>query len=217
MAVRSALVSLALAANGLQGVSLATSGFMPPSTRMIFEIAHHMALIPVLWLALTGRGKGQAWWYLSGIFLVSWLADWAAHWANPFVVSPVYLVTQAAIVGAVFLPRRDAILLVIALVVVGAYAVVMEPGTPDVLVHTVAWGTAAGIVFPLWQLGRLRTALLVVFGAGLLAWWLYVLRPGYPSWGIYQGTRLLGILLFCWASLETTPHFRLISKKSTVD
>lgn len=172
-----------------------------------------MALIPVLWLALKGRDRDAAWWWLSGIFLISWLADTASHTVGHPLMGTVYPVSQAAIVGAVFLPRRDAIILVLALTVVAGGDIAWKGVTgTDVFLRTVAWGAAAGVVFPLWQLGRLRTALLVTFGAGLLAWWGYVLAPGWISWSGYQGVRLASILLFCWASMQTTPHFKLSTR-----
>lgn len=184
---------------------------------MIFEFAHHMGAVPLVWLGLLrlrGRDPGVAWWYLAGAFFASWLADTAAHWVDPRVASPLYLITQSAIVGAVFLDRREAVVLLGALVgaaLVTTFGIGFEG--PDVLLHTVAWGSTAGIVWGLPQIGRLRTSLLVTFGLGLLAWYGYALRPGWASWGIYQSTRLLGILLFCWAAIDPVPHFKLLIRK----
>lgn len=180
---------------------------------MIFEVAHQMGLLPLIWLAFLhwrGRDPGLAWWWLAGAFAVSWLADTAAHWMAPLLVSPVYLVSQASVVGFVFLVRRDAITLVVALVVVGLGAVFWRGvEAPDVLFHTVAWLSIIGIVYPLRQLGRLRTSLLVYFGLGLLAWMLYAVSPGWFFWLAYQSTRLIGILLFCWAATSPLPRFHL--------
>lgn len=178
---------------------------------MIFELAHEIGLIPLLWLTwLHFRGKDLdvAWWWIAGAFFVSWLADTAAHFVNPWLASPVYLVSQSALVGAVFLNRYDAIKLVIVLAVVGTAAVLWQGvHGPDVLLHTVAWLSVVGIIYPLRQLTRLRTALLVAFGFGWLTWMGYAIWPGWTSWSVYQLTRLAGILLFCWAATSPHPHF----------
>jgi hypothetical protein len=180
---------------------------------MIFEIAHHMALIPVVWLGwlrFRGRDLGLAWWLLAGAFSISWLADWAAHWFNPLLVSPVYLVSQAWIVSAVFLSRREMLLLVTVLTLTGLAAVLWRGvSEPDVLLHTVAWLSVVGIVYQLPQLARLRTALLVAFGLGWLAWLGYAISPGWISWLIYQSVRATGIGLFCWAATSPLPVLKL--------
>lgn len=180
---------------------------------MIFEIAHQIGLIPLLWLAfLTFRGKavGIEWWWLAGVFAVSWLADTAAHWGNSWAVGLLYPVSQAAIVGLVFLSRRDALYLIIALGGVGLLDVFgFGFEIPDILVRTVAWLSITGIVWRLPQLERLRTSLLVTFGAGWLCWMGYAINPGWFSWSGYQFTRLLGILLFCWAATSPLPRLKI--------
>lgn len=128
----------------------------------------------------------------------------------------VYPVSQAAIVGAVFLKRRDAIELVIALVVIGSIdALWLQAAGPDIMLRTAAWLSIVGIVYPLWQLGRLRTALLVSFGLGWVAWLLYAVRPGWVGYLLYQSVRLLGIAWFCWAATDPRPHFRLDKKTAS--
>lgn len=182
---------------------------------MIFEFAHHMGLLPLFWLAfLRSRGKavGIEWWWLAGVFAVSWIADSAAHYADSWVIGAVYPVSQAAVVAAVLLPRKESIALVLVLVSVGIVSTAWrEPEGPDVLLRTVAWLSVVGIIWRLPQLERLRTSLLVTFGAGWLAWMGYVIRPGWPSYLMYQGTRLLGILLFCWAATSPLPRLRITS------
>lgn len=172
-----------------------------------------MALVPLLWLAWLhwrGRDPGLAFWWLAGAFAVSWLADTAAHFANPWVVSKVYPVSQAAIVGMVFLSRRDAMLLIVVLALVGILDVLwIGIGDFDILLRTVAWLSVVGIVWPLRQLGRLRTSLLVYFGLGLAMWWGYAIWPGWTSWLGYQGVRAIGILWFCLAALTPGPRFTL--------
>lgn len=180
---------------------------------MIFEIVHQMALLPFLWLAwlhFRGERRDVAWWWLAGAFFVSWLADTAAHWMAPFLVSPVYLVSQASIIGFVFLSRRKALTLIVVLVAVGIAAILWRGvDSPDVLFHTVAWLSVVGIVYPLRQLGRLRYSLLIYYGAGWLCWLGYAINPGWFSWSGYQLTRLLGIAMFCWAASSPLPHLKL--------
>ncbi len=167
-----------------------------------------MALIPFLWL-LGRRETRTEWWWLAGIFLVSWLADTVSHWTGTWFVSAVYPVSQAAIVGAVFLDRREALQFTGALVVLGLVSVLTHGvSTPEVLLHTVAWLGAAGVVAFL-PLGRLRVALLVLFAGGWLAYLGYVLQPGWPSWLRYQEVRALSIGLFCWAQWKPHPILRL--------
>lgn len=126
------------------------------------------------------------------------------------MISAVYPLSQAAIVGLVFLPRRDVLTLIVVLGVVG-FASLAWQGVADsnTLLRTVAWGASVGIVWPLHQLGRLRTALLVSFGAAWFAWMYYLADPGWPSYLTYQGVRLLGLLWFCWSALSPMPQLRL--------
>lgn len=182
-------------------------------TRIVSEVASEQALIPVLWLGwlhLRKRDPGSAWWWLSAVFLVAWLADTAALWMDPWTVSKAYPVSQAAIIGLVFLSRREGLLLIAALALVGIVDVLLVGvGDFDILLRVIAWGAVVGIVLPLKQLGRLRTALLVYFGAGLLTWMYYAIDPGWPSWSLYQLIRFAGILLFCWASMKPGPRLML--------
>lgn len=171
-----------------------------------FGIAHHMALIPLAWLAglrARGRRRDAAWWWLAGAFAVSWLADTAAHWVDPWLIGLVYPVSQSALVAAVLLDRREAAKLLAVLLLIGVGAALWHGVQgPDVLLRTVAWGAIAGIAFDRWELGRLRMSLLVTFGLGLIAWMGYAIWPGWTSWLVYQGARAFGIGLFCWAAFR---------------
>lgn len=169
-----------------------------------------MALVPLLWLATWKRDLGAAWWWIAGAFAVSWIADTAALWASPWVVGVLYPVSQSAIIGAVFLSRRDAVRLVGIVVGIGVIDVLWHGTTgPDILLRTVAWLSVVGIVYPLRQLERLRICLLVAFGLGWACWMGYTINPGWTSWLLYQSVRLAGILLFCWASLKPGPRLRV--------
>lgn len=165
--------------------------------RWPFELAHHMALLPVVALGWKRVGE-PAYWWLGLAFFVSWLADSAAHVVNPSLVSLVYPLTQVGLVALVLVPRQDAdrVLGVAALVAVSA---VIVPTGLDVLLRTVAWGAIAGMAWPRKDLGLLRWSLVLAFGVGLLAWYGYVLWPGWASWIIYQGVRAMGISVFCVA------------------
>lgn len=172
-------------------------------------LAASLGIVPLAWLIglrLRGRRVGAEWWWLALAFAVSFAADIVAFFLAPphrWLVSATYPLSQAAIVGLVFLLRRDAEKLLVALLVVGTVAVLWLAVTgPDVFFRTVAWGAVVGIVVDRYALGKLRAALLIYFGLGLLAWWAYALRPGWPSWGIYQSVRAVGIALFCTACLR---------------
>jgi hypothetical protein len=184
--------------------------------RVVSELAAEMGLIPLVFLAVRqvrGQRAGAAWWWLALAFAVSWLADTAALFVDPDLVGNLYPVTQAALVGAVLLDRLDAMRLAVALVIVGVVAVLWHgPLGIDVLLRTVAWGSVAWIAWERPALGRLRDCLVVAFGAGLVAWWWYAFAPGWWSWGVYQGVRLLGILLFCGAAARPAPQLRVVRR-----
>lgn len=149
------------------------------------------------------------------MFLVSWIADTAALWYDPWTLSKVYPVSQAAIVGMVFLSRRDAMYLIVTLALVGLLDVLwIGIGDFDVLLRTVAWLSVVGIIYPLVQLGRLRTSLLVYFALGWWCWMIYAIAPGWPSWILYQSMRLIGIALFCWAATSPLPQLRVMKPAS---
>lgn len=177
------------------------------------ETATLVGIIPLLWLVLwqwKGFPVGVEWWLLAVAFSVSWMADNAARWVDPWMVSPVYLVGQAWIVGTVFSSRRGTLLLLAVLIAVAIGALFWKGiEGPDILLHTVAWLAVVGIAYPLKQLERLRISLLVYFGFGLLAWYGYAMKPGWATWIAYQLTRLIGILLFCRASLYPSPQLKL--------
>jgi hypothetical protein len=174
---------------------------------VIFEVAHLLGLVPLCWLAVRGETRAE-WWWLAVAFAVSWVADTVAHLVNPWLPAAVYPVSQAAVIGAVLLPRRDAWLFAGALVLVGIAGVLLEGvWGPDLFLETVASLGIVGIVYAR-PLGLLRLALLVAFGMGWLAWIGYLFVPGFPSWGVYQGVRAVSLGFFCWAR-ERAPRLRL--------
>lgn len=165
-----------------------------------------MALIPLVW-CLARREHRLEWWWIAGAFAVSWLADMLAHFVDPWTISAVYPVTQAAVVGAVLLTRHDAKLFVVGLLA-AAFLSLRFP-RPDVILHTVAWLGVVGIVWSL-PIGRLRLTLLTAFGLGWVAWLVFVLSPTWPTWYAYQVTRALGLGMFCWANLQTRPVLQVV-------
>lgn len=174
-----------------------------------------MGLVPLAWLAWRTWRETEApdlaYWWLAGAFAVSWVADSAAHVASPWAVSLLYPITQAALVGFVLLDTdRERVGLVLTLAAVAIVAVAWRGvEQPDVLLHTAAWLSVAGIVVDRRYLGRMRVALLVYFGVGCACWWAYVIAPGWTSWSALQLSRALGLALFCYACVETGPVLRL--------
>lgn len=170
------------------------------------EAAHWLGLVPVVVVAVTRAPK--AYWWLALALGVSFLADSVAHVLDPFWVSRVYVVTQAALVAAVFLSRAEALWTLACLVALGLLGVFLQPAGPELFTHTCAWGLAALVAYE-FAPQPLRRSLLVYFGWGTLAWFAYVAVPGYPSWLAYQATRVLGIGLFAYACWHPAPELRL--------
>jgi hypothetical protein len=171
------------------------------------EVAHHLGLVPLAWLAIK-RVRDTAYWWLGMAFGVSWIADTLAHFMGQSRVSLAYPVSQAALIGAVFLTRKDAWQLV-GILLSAAIAALLFSGW-DLLLHTIAWGSIVGIMWDKWQLGHLRTSLLVTFGLGLLAWWGYVAHPGWTTWLLFQSCRLVGTLVFCYAVVNDRPLLKVV-------
>jgi len=161
-----------------------------------------LGALPFLWLVgryVRGHPvRPDAWWIASG-FGVSCVADLLVriHWLAPWVASPVYLVSQGAFIATALAPDVWAVL--VTLVAVGEVQVLFAGVTrPDVLLHTVAFGTITGAA--LMRPTRYRWSLLAAFGVGLLAWWAYVAAPGWATWLAYQGCRAVAVALFCMAT-----------------
>ena len=169
------------------------------------EWAHLLGLVPLLWLVLSGRRHPAAWWWLAAAYGISFLADSAAHWLNPDIVGNLYPLSQAAIIGLVLLPRQDAAHFLGLLMVTSVVALGWQgPTGRDVLLRTVAWGGVVGMAWI--TTGPGRSALLVSFGLGLLAWWCYAVDPGWATWSEYQALRVVGTVMFCWAASQTAPR-----------
>lgn len=170
---------------------------------MLFEVAHAIGIVPALWLValrLRGQRVDAAYGWLAAAFGVSFLADSAAHWVDPALVSQVYLVTQAALFAAVLIPSRPALEWAVWLLLFTAsLSVVARQGEGlDVLLHVVAFASVSGLAWTL-AAGRVRLVLGVGFAGLALAWVLYAAWPGWATWGAYHVTRLALAVGFCWA------------------
>lgn len=169
---------------------------------MIQEVAHHMALLPLLWLgglAFHGHRRPVLWWALAVVLSVSWVADTVAHVVNPALVSALYPALQTIVLGVVLLPTRA----------LGRFAVLILAATigpllyrgvahPDIFARTACW---AGLLTIAWPHREIRLPVLVTFGLGWLAWLGYNFLPSWGTWGTYQAIRALGLGTFCWATL----------------
>lgn len=194
------------------------------SVPVVTEVFHWMALAPLAWVLCVralDRPLDDAYAWIALGFAVSWFADIAPHYGVPALAAAlVYPVTQSALVARVFLTRNDAWFLLLVLTNVAIAAALLSRGTtPDVLLTTVAFGAVAGIVLDRPALGWLREALLVYFGLGVIAWWAYVLCPweafppferGWMTYSVYQGTRFVGLALFCVACVYPAPKLKAV-------
>jgi hypothetical protein len=177
------------------------------------ELAHQMGLLPLAWLALLswcGERRGSEWWWIAGAFGISWVADTISHvFGHPWIVSAVYPVSQAAILGMVLLPRKDAYWFVAGLCVLGVMAITVEGTThPQWILHVVGWSEIVWLLWPL-PLGKLRLALLVAFGVNIIPWVLFTIWTTWETWGLYQAVRATSLGLFCWACWTPQPRLQI--------
>lgn len=186
---------------------------MPAALSVIEEVTHHMALGPLLWLVLL-RAGGQRpaflWWILAGVFGISWLADTASHWVSWWVVSGLYPIAQVTLLAAALLSRAEWLpfcwwfgaAALLDLLLAGL-------GTPELFVHTLAWGALILIVWRHPESHPLRLPVMVSFGLGWLGWIAFLVAPTWGTWGAYQSIRALGLGVFCWASVKAPQPVRV--------
>lgn len=172
-------------------------------------------LLVVLWLRLTGQKRDGGWLWVALAFAVSTLADLGALLLpkdGRWPVSIVYPVSQAGLVLAALLPRREALIAIAVLVVSGAIACLWRGVEgPDVALRSVAFLAVAGVVFNRWDLPVfLQPALLTYFALGWCSWLLHAHYLVLPTWGLYQSVRLAGLTLFCVAAYRSSPRLRLV-------
>jgi hypothetical protein len=170
---------------------------------MIFEAAHWLGIIPLLCLAVLAwrqERRDRAWWLLAVSFGVSFVADSLAHMLPREAPSNAYPVLQSAL-AALVLTDLSTALIVIGLIVIAAVTTAFLQN--DLLLFTVAGLSIASIVWLFRTLPHLlRYSLLIGFGGGVVAWWVYSLDPGWTGWIAFQSTRLIAIVLFCLAALR---------------
>jgi len=187
------------------------------------EIAHWMGLLPVgvcLWMSRKGRSLDTAFWVLGIAYGVSWLADTAAHFVNPWIASASYPVAQASLIGAVFLGRSAAVRFLYLLATCGIFSAVLRasPG-PDLVLNIVASGGVTLIALE-HAIGHLRNALVVTFGLGIVAYVAWVVdvmlngQAGVRSWYPMQAVRLVGTLWFCYAVMRPRPALSLLRARA---
>lgn len=165
------------------------------------ECAHAIGAIPFVWLCwrrFSGRETPTVYWWVAAGYFVSWLADSAAHWVDPWVIAAVYPVSQASIIAAGFLPPIGAWTFTMTLMT-GAMADIAWHGVagPLILLRVVAWLPLVWIACGLWRLPWLRISLLMSYGVGLLWWGAYIVSPGYLTWGGLQLTRFVAAICLC--------------------
>jgi len=174
-----------------------------------------MGLVPLLWLGALhwcGERRSREWWGVAAAFGISWVADTITHrWGQPWLVSAIYPVSQAAIIGIVLLPRREAQWFIATLCAVGIIAVLIEGTTkPQWILHVFGWSEIVWLLRPL-PLGKLRAALFVAFGVNLIPWVLFTLWTTWEMWCLYQGVRAVSLGMFCLASWRPWPMVRVIA------
>lgn len=180
-------------------------------------IAQQMALVPfavLCGLDLRGERRDVRWWWLCAMFGVSWLADTSVqyHWLSGWTASAIYPFVQLVIAAFALLRAREAAYLS-ALVLSAAVFLFGFGGIhgPDVEFRAVAWLGILWIVVEQPWLGRVRTAALVTFGLGLIAWIVHVRTLSLWTWYPYQLTRAAGMVVFCRAALAGQPSLRLVA------
>lgn len=174
----------------------------------IGELAHLVGILPLLVLlvaALAGKSYPPSWWLMAGAFGVSWVADFAAHYASPTLVSQTYPVFQAGL--ALLAVRSKAILPAMAVVAaVGVASVLWRHGTGfDLALRLTAGGMVAGIAWNRLS-GWFRAAVSTGFGATAIAWAAYAADPGWATWGAYQAIRAAAVVLFGIAAWRDHPQ-----------
>jgi len=163
-----------------------------------------MGLLPILWLGVLmahGQRCSPLWWALGITMSISWLADTAAHWLDPWLGSALYPIAQTLVMGIVLVPASRLGRFVAAVTVTTGFALALAGTThPEMLIHTVCW---TGILVIAWPYREIRGPTLLTFGVGWLAWVAFATLPTFATWGLYQGIRACGLGVFCWA---TAPH-----------
>ena len=160
-----------------------------------------MALLPVIWLGVLssyGQRRSPLWWALALVLAVSWIADTAAHFIDPWIVSAIYPFIQALLLSIVLLPLAALRQVAVVLISVGVLMLWLGGAThPEVIGRTITW---TSLLVVAWPHQAIRWPIVLTFGLGWLGWIAYSLHPGWATWGCFQGIRALGLGSFCWVS-----------------
>lgn len=168
-------------------------------------------------LAFFGKDRDIIWWLLACVFAVSWLADTCTLYkiADQWVISLVYPILQASIVGVALLEQRETNQLLWVLmassVIVGTWHDVFGP---DILLRTVCWGSIAGITWSRTS-KKLAASFLISFGGGLLCWFVLIFFQNLHAGLVYKTVFTAGLIYFCSLLYLHKPDASLNSSLTT--
>lgn len=175
----------------------------------VAEVAHYMTLGPPLFLLARREQRIEYWWLALALCGLPFLSDSGAHLGSPWLFSAVYPVGQSALVAAVLFDRTTVRWFTGGLVAIGILLVALLGLRDSTLpLRLFAWGWLTAGLWTL-PLGKLRTALLVAFGLGLVGWLVFTWFPVQPAWALYHGIRAASLYLFCRAVMKPTPELRI--------
>ena len=173
--------------------------------RWVFITASLLALIPLAWcitLAMWGRRVAEVAWWIAGALSLSFVADLFGSMGYAPLASNLYPVVLGSTLGAVLMEARQAKLFALLLALLAFVSLAWRSAEGlDILTRTVAFG---GVTVAAWRCPvvcpRLRQAVTILCAGGVVAWWGYVLHPGWSSWLTVQGVRVAGTAWFCRAA-----------------
>ena len=162
----------------------------------MFEVAHQMALLPIVAMMLMGRGLPREYWLVALAFMVSWFGDslaWAlgGAWWGTYLWLPVQF---WIVLMAFFKTPTNRVFSLGAVVILAASSWSVTGAGPDLLL-TIA-GSATVLVL---MEGRLVPPLIAYFGLGTVAYLFMTSSTGdrfMVGWYLYQSCRLLAFILF---------------------
>lgn len=173
-------------------------------------------LLPLVWLsalAMRGHRRDVAFWWIAIAFAVSFASDTAAivFKTGGWAISCAYPMAQVALIVAVLANAwSEAAKIITALCASALFAVGLEDMTkPEWAFHLIAFGTVTVMAWRRPALGRLRLALLVYFGLSAALWCVHVAWLTTATWYPYKIADTVGLLLFCWATVNDRPALTL--------
>lgn len=176
----------------------------------IAEVAHQIEAVPLVWLvlrAIRGCRDDPFYWWLGISIWISWVADWAGHADAVDFAGMAYPISQVGIAAAVFLARRDAIVLSVATVLAGLVAVMLDR---DAVLYVVGYGGLCAALLPRRELGLKRDVMLLFFGVNLVGFLGFHVYPSATMWYLWHVPPALAVFLFCYATVEFQPRLRVI-------